>query len=78
MAFPCAFYVGLCDDNVKTQGEERSGLGKGTTRWRFVFGSCDARTGIGVTSAVGWSPDASRYIFGTCEGTAIVAVTPAP
>jgi WD40 repeat protein len=36
----------------------------------------DARTGIGVTSPVAWSPDATRFAYGTYEGTAVVARTP--
>jgi hypothetical protein len=38
----------------------------------------DQRTGIGVTSAIAWSPDATQFIYGTYEGTAVVAHTPAP
>jgi WD40 repeat protein len=56
---------------------------KGTIRfWRVADGQLrrlfDARTGIGVTSAVAWSPDVSRFAYGTYEGTAVVATTPAP
>jgi WD40 repeat protein len=40
---------------------------------RQVF---DANTGIGVTSPVAWSPDATRFAYGTYEGTAVVARTP--
>jgi WD40 repeat protein len=54
---------------------------KGVIRfWRVADGSLrqmyDARTGIGVTSPVAWSPDATRFAFGTYEGTAVVARTP--
>jgi hypothetical protein len=38
----------------------------------------DARTGIGVTSPVAFSPDASRFVYGTYEGSAVVARLPAP
>jgi WD40 repeat protein len=56
---------------------------KGVIRfWRVADGllrqAYDARTGIGVTSPVAWSPDASRFAYGTYEGTAVVARTPAP
>lgn len=56
---------------------------KGVIRfWRVADGALrhvyDARTGIGVTSAVAWSPDASRFAYGTYDGTAVVARTPAP
>jgi len=55
---------------------------KGLIRfWRVVDGTrlqaYDARTGIGVTSPVAWSPDATRFAYGTYEGTAVVARTPA-
>jgi WD40 repeat protein len=55
---------------------------KGVIRfWRVADGALrqvyDARTGIGVTSPVAWSPDATRFIYGTYEGTAVVARTPA-
>ena len=36
----------------------------------------DSRTGIGVTSPIAWSPDATRFAYGTYEGTAVVARTP--
>jgi WD40 repeat protein len=54
---------------------------KGMIRfWRVADGSLrqvyDAHTGIGVTSPVAWSPDATRFAFGTYEGTALVARTP--
>jgi WD40 repeat protein len=54
---------------------------KGVIRfWRVSDGSLryvyDARTGIGVTSPVTWSPDATRFAYGTYEGTAVVARTP--
>jgi WD40 repeat protein len=56
---------------------------KGTIRfWRVADGAMrrmfDARTGIGVTSSVAWSPTASQFVYGTYEGTAVVATTPAP
>jgi WD40 repeat protein len=50
--------------------------------WRVADGalrhSFSKRTGIGVTSPVAWSPDATRFAYGTYEGTAVVALTPAP
>jgi len=50
--------------------------------WRVADGALrrmyDAGTGIGVTSSVAWSPDASQFIYGTYEGTAVAARTPAP
>ena len=54
---------------------------KGVIRfWRVADGTLrrvyDARTGIGVTSPVAWSPDATRFAYGTYEGTAVVARTP--
>ena len=49
--------------------------------WRVADGALrhvyDARTGIGVTSPIAWSPDATRFAYGTYEGTTIVARTPA-
>jgi WD40 repeat protein len=56
---------------------------KGVIRfWRVADGALrhmyDARTGLGVTSPVAWSPDATRFAYGTYEGTAVVARTPAP
>jgi len=56
---------------------------KGLIRfWRVADGALrqvyDQRTGIGVTSALAWSPDATRFAYGTYEGTAVVARTPAP
>jgi WD40 repeat protein len=56
---------------------------KGIVRfWRVSDGALrhtfDARTGIGVTSPIAWSPDMTRFAYGTYEGTAVVAVTPAP
>jgi WD40 repeat protein len=56
---------------------------KGVIRfWRVSDGALraeyDQRTGIGVTSPVAWSPDASRFLYGTQEGAAVVARTPAP
>ena len=56
---------------------------KGVIRfWRVADGALrrmyDARTGIGVTSGVAWSPDGARFAYGTYEGTAVVAYTPAP
>jgi hypothetical protein len=55
---------------------------KGMIRfWRVSDGSLrqvyDAHTGIGVTSQITWSPDATRFAYGTYEGTAVVARTPA-
>jgi WD40 repeat protein len=55
---------------------------KGVIRfWRVSDGTLrqvyDAHTGIGVTSPVAWSPDATRFAYGTYEGTAVVARTPA-
>jgi WD40 repeat protein len=50
--------------------------------WRIADGalrnSFHARTGIGVTSPIAWSPDATFFAYGTYEGTAVVARTPAP
>ena len=50
--------------------------------WRVADGALrqqfDQHTGIAVTSAIAWSPDASQFIYGTYEGTAVVAHTPAP
>lgn len=50
--------------------------------WRVADGALrqqiDQHTGIAVTSAIAWSPDASRFIYGTYEGTVVVVVTPAP
>jgi WD40 repeat protein len=56
---------------------------KGIIRfWRVADGALrqqfDARTGIGVTSPIAWSPDAARFAYGTYEGTAVVARTPIP
>ena len=49
--------------------------------WRVADGvmrqQFDARTGIGVTSPIAWSPDATQFAYGTYEGTAVVARTPA-
>jgi WD40 repeat protein len=55
---------------------------KGVIRfWRVADGTLrqmyDARTSLGVTSPVAWSPDATRFAFGTYDGTAVVARTPA-
>jgi WD40 repeat protein len=55
---------------------------KGLIRfWRVSDGTLrqvyDAHTGIGVTSPIAWSPDATRFAYGTYEGTAVVARTPA-
>jgi WD40 repeat protein len=48
--------------------------------WRVTDGTLnqmyDAHTGIGVTSPVAWSPDATRFAYGTYDGTAVVARTP--
>lgn len=50
--------------------------------WRVADGALrrqfDQRTGIGVTSAIAWSPDATQFIYGTYEGAVVVARTPAP
>jgi WD40 repeat protein len=55
---------------------------KGIVRfWRVGTGALqkiyDDHTGIGVTSPVAFSPDASQFIYGTYEGAAVVARTPA-
>ena len=50
--------------------------------WRVSDGAMrhdfEARTGIGVTSPVAWSPDFARFAYGTYEGSVVVAVVPAP
>jgi hypothetical protein len=50
--------------------------------WRVADGvlrqQFDQRTGIGVTSPIGWSPDATQFVYGTYEGAVLVARTPAP
>jgi WD40 repeat protein len=50
--------------------------------WRVSDGALrqqyDEHTGIGVTSPIAWSPDATSFAFGTYEGTAVAARTPAP
>jgi WD40 repeat protein len=50
--------------------------------WRVADGMLrhqfDQHTGIGVTSAIAWSPDASQFIYGTYEGTVVAAHTPPP
>jgi len=50
--------------------------------WRVSDGRLrqqyDEHTGIGVTSPIAWSPDATSFAFGTYEGTAVAARTPAP
>jgi WD40 repeat protein len=50
--------------------------------WRVADGvmrhQFDQHTGIGVTSPIAWSPDASQFIYGTYEGTVAAAHTPAP
>jgi WD40 repeat protein len=56
---------------------------KGVIRfWRVADGALrhayDAHTGIGVTSPIAWSPDATRFLYGTYEGSAVVARTPVP
>jgi WD40 repeat protein len=56
---------------------------KGTIRfWRVADGvlrrSFDAHTGLAVTSAIAWSPDATKFVYGTYQGTVVAAVTPAP
>jgi WD40 repeat protein len=55
---------------------------KGMIRfWRVSDGALrqvyDTRTGIGVTSPIAWSQDATRFAYGTYDGTAVVARTPA-
>lgn len=56
---------------------------RGTIRfWRVSDGALrrtyDARTGIGVTSPIAWSPDATRFAYGTYQGSVVAALTPAP
>ena len=56
---------------------------KGVIRfWRVADGALrqqyDDHTGIGVTSPVALSADATRFAYGTYEGTAVVARAPAP
>jgi WD40 repeat protein len=50
--------------------------------WRVADGvmrhQFDQHTGIGVTSGIAWSPDASQFVYGTYEGTVVAAHTPAP
>lgn len=50
--------------------------------WRVADGAMrhqfDQHTGIGVTSPIAWSPDASQFVYGTYEGTVAAAHTPAP
>ena len=50
--------------------------------WRVADGvmrhQFDQHTGIGVTSPIAWSPDATQFIYGTYEGTVVAAHTPAP
>jgi WD40 repeat protein len=50
--------------------------------WRVADGALrqqyDQHTGIGVTSAIAWSPDSTYFAYGTYEGTAVAARTPAP
>ena len=50
--------------------------------WRVSDGAMrhdfEARTGIGVTSPVAWSPDFTRFAYGTYEGSVVAAVVPAP
>jgi WD40 repeat protein len=50
--------------------------------WRVADGAMrhqfDQHTGIGVTSAIALSPDATQFAYGTYEGTAVVAQTPSP
>jgi WD40 repeat protein len=50
--------------------------------WRVADGALrhqfDQHTGIGVTSAIAWSPDTTQFIYGTYEGAVAVARTPAP
>jgi WD40 repeat protein len=62
-----------------SNGWEQKGLirfwriGDGAMRHQF-----DQHTGIGVTSAIAWSPDASQFAYGTYEGAVVAAFTPAP
>ncbi|MFL6595201.1 MAG: WD40 repeat domain-containing protein [Chthoniobacterales bacterium] len=56
---------------------------KGIVRfWRVADGMLlrqfDQHTGIAVTSAIAWSPDAKQFIYGTYEGTVVVALSPVP
>ncbi|KGQ18094.1 WD-repeat protein [Lysobacter dokdonensis DS-58] len=56
---------------------------RGTIRfWRVSDGALrqtfESGTGIGVTSAVTWSPDFTRFAYGTYAGTVVVANVPAP
>ena len=56
---------------------------KGVIRfWRVADGVLrkvyDARTGLGVTSPVAWSPDVTQFAFGTYDGSVVVACTPVP
>jgi WD40 repeat protein len=56
---------------------------KGAIRfWRVADGALrrtyDARTGLGVTSPIAWSPDATKFVYGTYQGSVVAAVTPAP
>ena len=48
--------------------------------WRVADGTLlqqiDQHTGIGVTSPIAWSPDASQFMYGTYEGAAVAIVTP--
>ncbi len=50
--------------------------------WRVADGALrqqlDVHTGIGVTSSIAWSPDATQFVYGTYEGAVVVARTPAP
>jgi WD40 repeat protein len=50
--------------------------------WRVADGvmrhQFDQHTGIGVTSPIAWSPDASQFVYGTYEGAVAAAHTPAP
>ena len=50
--------------------------------WRVADGALlrqfDQHTGIGVTSAIAWSPDSTQFIYGTYEGTVVAARTPTP
>jgi WD40 repeat protein len=50
--------------------------------WRVADGAMrrqyDQHTGIGVTSPIALSPDATQFVYGTYAGTAVVARTPSP
>jgi WD40 repeat protein len=50
--------------------------------WRVADGALrqqiDQHTGIGVTTAIAWSPDTTQFLYGTYEGAAVAVRTPAP